>query len=634
MCVGCNACIRTCPVPTANRCENGIVYVNDDQCIRCGECVRGCTHGAREYEDDTERFFDEVKRGRVSLIVAPAIKTVFDGNWRHVLQWLKSIGVKEVYDTSFGADICTYLHIQYVKKNPNAKVISQPCAAIVNYVEKHKPELIEHMSPIQSPMMCTAIYVRKYMGVSDTLVGFSPCVAKGDEFHNTGVIKYNITYKKIKEYIEKHHISLPTGHSDFEFSGLRGFDGGYYPLPGGLKDCLRVYAPDLNVTTSEGVHKVYDDFDKYLNAPMQDRPTVYDVLSCEYGCNYGVGGAERFDSFSAYGIMTNVKEWSFNQSRRKRFPMRILKSLKLEDFCRGYVNRKTEKDPTKDEIQGVFRRMGKCDRVSQTLDCHACGYKSCKDMATAIHFGNNVESNCIHYERARIAALQEEAHLEHVRLAEAVKEVRVAVGQLADKVMPIAERTAEHQQKNTVISSDMLNLENQVSGMSTAVNDVVGAVEDIRSDVDAYTHILATIKSIADQTHILAINASIEAARAGEQGRSFAVVATDVRELALKSNQTVETAKTYTDKMVASLKRVDEVVNSIESVVATTHTSTEGTLTAIKEIEEGSTTISSNLQEVSAVIEELYSMLHVLDKTDDSDTAPVVSSIVDDEDKY
>ena len=43
-----------------------------------------------------EAFLREVQRGNVSLIVAPAIKTAFDGSWRHVLQWLKELGVKFV----------------------------------------------------------------------------------------------------------------------------------------------------------------------------------------------------------------------------------------------------------------------------------------------------------------------------------------------------------------------------------------------------------------------------------------------------------------------------------------------------------------------------------------------------------
>ena len=45
----------------------------------------------------------------------------------------------------------------------------------------------------------------------------------------------------------------------FEFSDIQGFDGAFYPIPGGLKECLRMYCPELSVSTSEGVNKVYDE---------------------------------------------------------------------------------------------------------------------------------------------------------------------------------------------------------------------------------------------------------------------------------------------------------------------------------------------------------------------------------------
>lgn len=608
-CIGCNACIRNCPVPNANRYDGKVVHVNTVECIQCGECIKSCTHGARDYEDDIELFMKEIKKGNVSLIVAPAIKTAFDGSWRHVLQWLKEQGVKEVYDTSFGADICTYLHVEYVKKNPKAKIISQPCAAIINYAEKHKAELFDSLSPIQSPMMCTAVYVRKYLGSNDTLVGLSPCIAKGDEFRNTGIIKYNVTYKKLAEYMKKHKVTLKTGYSEFEWSAIRGYDGAFYPIPGGLKECLKELVPDLSVATSEGVHKVYEDLEHYLKAGKNKLPTVYDVLSCEFGCNSGAGAREDFSSFDAYDIMVNARGWAKKQSYSKRFHKSVFKKLDIKDFLRGYTDRSTGKKPTEAEINAIFEQMGKYTKIEREFNCHACGYKSCRDMALSIIAGNNTPMNCVQYEKMHIEELQIKTEEKRSDIAQAVFEMKEALRSLQDKVMPIAENSEEHLTKNGQVVDEMQKLSEQIQSVVESLSTINASVQTISENIDEYEAMLNDIKDIAEQTHILAINASIEASRVGAMGKGFAVVANEVRSLALKSNATVKAAEANTAQILSSIKSIHEVTGDITKKMDVTRTSADTTVDAMDKIRTGSEEISGSVQEVSAIVEELNSMV-------------------------
>jgi len=605
-CIGCNACVRVCPVPNANHYDGKVVKVNPQECIQCGECVKSCLHGARYYDDDLETVLRLMKSKKVSFLVAPAIKSAMDGKWRHVLQWLKNNGAHEVYDGSFGADICTYLHIQYMKAHPGAKVISQPCAAIVNYIEKHKPALLSKLSPVQSPLMCTAIYVRKYLHSNDILVGLTPCLAKGDEFRNTGIVSYNVTFKRLEEYLRGRGVSLPSGHSEFEFSAVRGFDGGFYPIPGGLKECLRVYDPHLDVITCEGVPKVYESFDTYLKTSADKLPAVYDVLSCEFGCNSGAGVREGFNRFSAHSIMINAKKWANRQSDSQRFHRKVFKKLRMEDFLREYRNRMVSSPPTERQLEEVFQKMGKLTPESRTIDCHACGFKSCRDMALTVYAGNNTPSNCVQYEKQRLEEMRRQIEEQNESLHGSVERIHMALKELSDMVQPISELAVDNTHKNAGIKENMDTLLGDMAQIRAKATDISGIVVQISASIEEYSQMLDNIKSISSQTNILALNASIEAARAGEHGKGFAVVADEVRSLAVKSADTLKEAEEHTNTILASISQITSASQAIMNEVTETQAGAEHTNEVVDAMDGSSRQISGSVTDISVLIEDLY----------------------------
>ncbi len=604
-CIGCNACIRVCPVANANHYDGKVVKVNTAECIECGECVKSCNHGARYYDDDLETLMELIKSQSVSLIVAPSIKSSIDGKWRHVLKWLKDCGVHEVYDASFGADICTYMHIEYIKRNPAAKMISQPCAAIVNYAEKHKPQLLPKLSPIQSPILCSAIYIRKYLHNNDTLAALTPCVAKGEEFKNTGIVSYNVTFKRLMEYISSHSVVLPTGRSEFEFSATRGFDGTFYPIPGGLKDCLKAYMPELMVTTSEGVSKVYSDFDVYLKTRRDKLPAVYDVLSCEFGCNSGAGAKDGFNTFSAYDIMSNAKNWASKKGKSERFHRKIFKQLRLEDFTREYVNRCISAPPTEDQIDEIFKSMGKYTEAQRHIDCHACGFKTCRDMALTIHAGNNTPMNCVAFERQRLKDMQAHIEEQNAGLKNSMDRICEYLQRLSEKLQPIAEQVADNNVKNGMIKEEIEILGSDMLNIHSGATEISENVSEINVSIEQYTRILEKIKDISDQTNILAINASIEASRAGEAGKGFAVVADEVRNLAVSSADTLQEAEEHTNAILENITKIISASSAIGQEVTNTQDSVGRTDKAVQAMFNSTHVISSTMTEIVGVIGDL-----------------------------
>ncbi len=72
-CIGCNKCISACSCMGANhhveKDGKNRIEVDDERCIACGACFDVCKHNAREFTDDTERFFADLARGEKITIL-------------------------------------------------------------------------------------------------------------------------------------------------------------------------------------------------------------------------------------------------------------------------------------------------------------------------------------------------------------------------------------------------------------------------------------------------------------------------------------------------------------------------------------------------------------------------------------
>lgn len=267
-CTGCNKCIKVCPVPGANIAleEGGSarVQVDGERCIHCGKCLEICTHNARVYDDDTERFLEDLEKGgNISLLLAPAFFINYPKEYRSVLGYLKKKGVKRIINVSFGADITTWAYLKYVTENNFTGGISQPCPVVVNYIQKYAPELIPKLMPIHSPMMCSAIYAKKHLKITDKFAFISPCIAKKVEIedcHNKGYIEYNVTVNKLMGRLKYIDMGKETMTDETEY-GL----GAIYSMPGGLRENVEHFiGKDKMIRQVEGENHVYNYLDQYV----------------------------------------------------------------------------------------------------------------------------------------------------------------------------------------------------------------------------------------------------------------------------------------------------------------------------------------------------------------------------------
>lgn len=600
-CTGCNKCVRVCPTLISNIAQEGKIWVNKESCVACGACLEACGHGAREFNDDTNQFFSDLKGGKkISIIIAPAFLANYPKEYKRILGYLKSLGVNHIYSVSFGADITTWGYLKYITENNFVGGISQPCPAVVDYVEKYIPSLIPYMMPVQSPMMCMAIYVKKYLKISDDLAFISPCVAKKAEItdpNNHGYVKYNVTFLKLMQHIGNQYTTSKEYTDELEY-GL----GSLYPMPGGLKENVEHFLGKEQVIRQvEGEQEAYRYLEEYAKRieHKAELPFMVDILNCSKGCIYGpaTDPAKNTDDvlltlskmrsmnkqeFQNKGLFkkTNKSPWTKDipSSERLANLMEAFKDLNLSDFIRKYDKTKsvTISEPTTSELSEIFASMHKDTEEKRTMNCGACGYATCREMACAIHNNVNSKENCIYYvkelaedEQLKLEKINQEQHAEHERRSDKINAIRGQFGILSNAVTELNEA-------NEASAYEATDIANNLNDLSKWCYDLEESLSSILNFIDIYKNTSESIVGIANQTNLLSLNASIEAARAGEQGRGFAVVAEEIRNLSAsiktliaKDNQQAEETIPKVDESVKSIKQFIESINAMSNRVAT-----------------------------------------------------------------
>ncbi|MCJ8012899.1 methyl-accepting chemotaxis protein [Paenibacillus sp. KQZ6P-2] len=200
-----------------------------------------------------------------------------------------------------------------------------------------------------------------------------------------------------------------------------------------------------------------------------------------------------------------------------------------------------------------------------------------------------------------------------------MKENKTAMEESAASLLRIAEsasitvESAETVQKRSEQGMELLSeTVSQMEKIQSVMEDSREAVNDLRHYSHKIEKITLFIKEIADQTHLLSLNASIEAARAGEHGRGFAIVAGEVKKLADQVGSASEQIAGGIRDMVGNVsKSVDAMQRGsveLEAGTAVMHKTGE----AFQDIFVSIQTVTGQAQEVSASIEELSALTQQL----------------------
>ena len=189
-------------------------------------------------------------------------------------------------------------------------------------------------------------------------------------------------------------------------------------------------------------------------------------------------------------------------------------------------------------------------------------------------------------------------------MAAAVEEMTVSIDQVAENAQEAHSISMQASELSTEGTHIIESAASEMQKISDAVQSSATVIEDLGRHSEQISSIVNTIKEIADQTNLLALNAAIEAARAGEQGRGFAVVADEVRKLAERTSlSTTEIAS-----MVGKIQNgTRSAVSSMQSGVVQAGKGVELATQAgnsINEIRSGSMRVTEVVNSISEAIRE------------------------------
>lgn len=168
----------------------------------------------------------------------------------------------------------------------------------------------------------------------------------------------------------------------------------------------------------------------------------------------------------------------------------------------------------------------------------------------------------------------------------------------------------------------------QIDRVKQSSNSVVTIIEKLKHSSQEITGIIDLINGIAEQTSLLALNASIEAARAGEHGKGFAVVAEEVRKLADESRQSTQKIDVIIQQISGDVNSATQLIyeernlvdNSVTSAKDTNQSFTE-ILDAISHVNERLTNISDGAKQQSTIADDMAKAIDELSTTMQSNAA-------------